>query len=120
MFLDPRALFMLVVLVAVTGYVARGLMVSWYRLNRGEKPAGNSLNEMEERLRKVEAATSSLLVDVSSMREKQRFMARLQAGAGPAAPAARDTPAAVEAGTDGGPSPMVIQSMPAIPRAARH
>ena len=115
--LDPRALFMLVVLVAVTGYVAKGLMVSWYRLNRGEKPAGNSLNEMEERLRKVEAATSSLLVDVSSMREKQRFMARLEAGA---APPPREKPAAVEASQDSGPSPMVIQSMPAIPRATRH
>ncbi|MEO8575449.1 MAG: hypothetical protein ABI556_02055 [Gemmatimonadales bacterium] len=114
---DPRALFMLVVLVAVTGYVAKGLMVAWYKLHRGERPAGNSMNEMEDRLRKVEAATSSLLVDVSSMREKERFMARLQAGAAPAAlaPAASETPREGEA------SPMVIQSMPAIPRAgSRH
>ncbi len=114
---DPRALLMLVVLVAVTGYVVKGLMVSWYKLQRGDKPAGNSLNEMEERLRKVEAATSSLLVDVHSMREKDRFMARLQAGV----PGAGATPPAVEPGTKGEPSPMVIQSMPAIPRAgSRH
>jgi len=111
MFLDPRALFMLVILVAVTGYVARGLMVSWYKLKRGEKPAGNSLNEMEERLRKVETATSSLLVDVSSMREKQRFMARLEAGVAP-----RETPAKAEPRREGELSPMVTQSIPIIPR----
>ena len=119
MFIDPRAVFMLVVLVAVTGFVAKGLMVSWYNLRRGEKSQnGDSLSEMAERLRKVEAATSSLLVDVHSMREKERFMTRLQAGA---APAPREAPAALAEGTrDSGPSPMVIQSMPAIPRATRH
>ncbi len=112
MFLDPRALFMLVVLVAVTGYVARGLMVSWYKLSRGEKPAGKAINEMEERLQKVEAATSSLLVDVHSMREKDRFMARLQAGAAPPQNAARQ-----ETRKEGDMSPMVTQSIPIIPRA---
>lgn len=118
MFLDPRALFMLAVVIAVAGYVAKGLMVSWYKLNRGDKPQGDSLSEMAERLRKVEAATSSLLVDVHSMREKERFMTRLQAGA---APAPREAPAALAEGAkDSGPSPMVIQSMPAIPRATRH
>ena len=116
MFIDPRAVFMLVVLVAVTGYVAKGLMTSWYKLNRGEKSPGSSLNEMEDRLRKVEAATSSLLVDVHSMREKDRFMARLQAGVS----TSREAPVAPEAAKEGGPSPMVIQSMPAIPRAGRH
>ena len=117
--LDPRALFMLAVVIAVSGYVAKGLMVSWYKLHRGEKPAGpgDSLSEMAERLRKVEAATSSLLVDVHSMREKQRFMARLQASATPASVA----PTVIAEGSkDSSPSPMVIQSMPAIPRAGRH
>jgi hypothetical protein len=117
--LDPRALFMLAVVIAVSGYVARGLMASWYKLNRGEKPAapGDSMAEMAERLRKVEAATSSLLVDVHSMREKERFMARLQATAAPAPSA---SPLIAESSKDSSPSPMVIQSMPAIPRAGRH
>ena len=117
--LDPRALFMLAVVIAVTGYVAKGLMVSWYKLHRGEKPAGpgDSLTEMAERLRKVEAATSSLLVDVHSMREKERFMARLQASAAPASVAST---VIAEGSKDSSPSPMVIQSMPAIPRAGRH
>ena len=119
MFLDPGALFMLAVVIAVSGYVARGLMASWYKLHRGDRSAapGDSMAEMAERLRKVEAATSSLLVDVHSMREKERFMARLQASAAPP----REAQAAIaEASKDSGPSPMVIQSMPAIPRVTRH
>ncbi len=110
MFLDPGALLMLTILVAVSGYVAKNLIVSWYKLKRGEKPAADSQN-LEERLRKIEAATSSLLVDVHSMREKQRFMARLEAGAAP-----RENPARAEQRKEGELSPMVTQSIPIIPR----
>ncbi|HEX2724024.1 MAG TPA: hypothetical protein VHM24_13995 [Gemmatimonadaceae bacterium] len=113
MFLDPGALFMLAVLVAVTGYVARGLMASWHKLNRGEKSDSTSVSDMEERMRKVEAATSSLLVDVHSIREKQRFMARLQAGVPPREQAVTHPDARAE----GELSPMHTQSMPVIPRA---
>lgn len=111
MFVDPRALFLLIVLVGVTGYVVKGLLVAWYRLSRGDKATGASLNEMEERLRKVEAATSSLLVDVSGMREKQRFMAKLQAGAVTQEKAPRQ-----EQRVEGDLSPMVTQSTPVILR----
>ena len=78
MFFDPRAIFFLIVLVAVTGWVARGLMASWYKLRREDQPAGNT-PDIEERLRKIEAATSGLIMDVAAIREKERFMARLQA-----------------------------------------
>ena len=110
MFLDPRGLFMLVVLVGVAGYVAKNLMLSYFRLSQGERPKGNQSVEMEERLRKIEAATSSLLVDVSNIKEKQRFMARLQAGAAP-----REAPASGQR-NEGELSPMVTQSIPAVPR----
>ncbi len=112
MYFDPRSLFMLVVLVAVSGLVAKSLMVTWFRLIRGDKPAAAAATETEERLRKLEAATSSLLVDVHGMREKERFMARLQAGAAP-----RETTPNPDTRNEGDLSPMVIQSMPAIPRA---
>lgn len=111
MFFDPRAVFLLIVLVGVTGWVARGLMVTWHRLNKGAE-GGERMSEIEERMRKVEAATSSLLVDVSGMREKQRFMARLQAGVD-----SRDESSRVEQRKEGELSPMVTQSIPAIPRA---
>lgn len=111
MFFDPRAVFLLIVLVGVTGWVARGLMVTWYRLNKGAGEGGDRISDIEERMRKVEAATSSLLVDVSGMREKQRFMARLQAGVDSA-----DSAAKAEQRKEGELSPMVTQSIPAIPR----
>lgn len=111
MFLDPRALFMLVVLVAVTGFVGKNLMMAFYRLNKGEQSTRkDGMAEMEERLRKIEAATSSLLVDMSSMREKQRFMARLQSGSAP-----KEMQAA-ENSAEGSISPMKTQSIPITPR----
>lgn len=107
MFFESRALFMLVVLVAVTGYIAKNLMAAWFRLSKGDEPKGDRVVDLEERLRKIEAATSSLLVDVSSMKEKQRFMTRLQAGA---------APAPAEKRKEGELDPMSTQSVPAIPR----
>lgn len=112
MFFDPRALFMLAVLVAVTGYVVKNVIFAVHRLNHGDQPRGgtNKMAEMEERLRNIEAATSSLLVDISSIKEKQRFMARLQSGAPP------KEAQATEKRAEGDVSPMVTQSIPIIPR----
>jgi hypothetical protein len=111
MFLDPRALFMLVVLVGVTGFVVKNVILSVYRLNSNSQSRGESdrMAEMEERLRKIEAATSSLLVDISSIKEKQRFMAKLQSGSTAKEPPAQTRP-------EGDTSPMVTQSIPIIPR----
>jgi hypothetical protein len=113
MFLDPRALFMLAVLVGVTGFVVKNVILAVYRLNQGAPQRGNDakMAEMEERLRNIESATSSLLVDVSSIKEKQRFMTRLQAGAAP-----KEVPA--EKRPEGDVSPMVTQSIPIIPRVS--
>jgi len=110
MILEPPAVLLLIVLVGVTGWVTKGLMMTWYRLNKGD-PASDRMAEMEERMRKVEAATSSLLVDVSGMREKQRFMARLQAGVD-----SPDRTPKSEQRAEGELSPMVTQSIPIIPR----
>lgn len=111
MFFDPRAIFFLIVLVAVTGWVARGLMASWYKLRREDKPAGTT-PDIEERLRKIEAATSGLIMDVAAMREKERFMARLQASS-----SSREMQA--QQMKEGELSPMVTQNIPVIPRASR-
>jgi hypothetical protein len=112
MFPDPRALFMLAVLVGVTGWVVKGLMMSFFKIRREGQPSTTPV-DLEERLRKIEAATSGLITDVSAMREKERFMARLQA----AAPA-RETQR-TEMSKEGELSPMVTQSIPVIPRASR-
>ncbi|MGE5748452.1 MAG: hypothetical protein ACM31F_00715 [Gemmatimonas sp.] len=111
MYLDPRAVFMLVVLVGVTGWVAKGLMVSFFRLARENKPS-SSFAELDERLKKIEAATSGLIMDVAAIREKERFMARLQASA-----AAKEVQIKADTPKEGELSPLVTQSIPVMPRA---
>lgn len=111
MYFDPRAIFLMIVLVAVTGWVGRGLMVSWYKLRREEKSASN-LGDLDERLRRIEAAVSGVITDVSVMREKERFMARLQAGA-----SSRESQSRQESMKEGDISPLITQNIPVIPRA---
>lgn len=114
MFFEPPTLLMLTVLVAVTGFVARGIITALKGPGRDGKPAADRMSEMEERMRKLEAATSSLLVDVTGMREKQRFMARLgESSASRAAQPAQAAPRESDL------SPMVTQSIPIVPRGGR-
>jgi hypothetical protein len=112
MFPNPPEIIAFALLIMAAGWVARGLLVTWYRLSRGtEKGAGDRLAQLEERVRKIEAATSSLLVDVTSLRDKQRFMSALRESH-PAPPG----PPVAQASANAGPSPMVTQSIPIIPR----
>src|SRR5215216_3648372 len=109
MFFDPRALFVMALLVGVTGWVVRGLMMSFYKLRRDEKaPSGSP--DIEERLRKIEAAMSGVIMDVAAMREKERFMTRLQAS--------RELQAKSDS-TQSELSPLVTQNIPVIPRVGR-
>ena len=109
MFPNPPEIIAFALLVVAVGYVTRGLLVTWYRLSRGsEKGAGDRLAQLEERVRKIEAATSSLLVDVTNIRDKQRFMSALRESH-PVSPAPQTA-------SNAGPSPLVTQSIPIIPR----
>jgi hypothetical protein len=103
------SILMLAVLVGVTGYVVKNVLSSLYRIRNGEGSTGK-VAELEERVRKLETATTSLLVDVTSMREKERFMAKLQAGSAP-----REAPPAPPR-SESDISPMLTQSIPVIPR----
>jgi hypothetical protein len=112
MFPYPAQIIAFAILVIAVGAVAKGLLVTWYRLSRGGselKGAGDRLAQLEERVRNIEAATSSLLVDVTNIRDKQRFMSALKESR-PAAPPPG------HAAANAGPSPMVTQSIPIIPR----
>lgn len=111
---EPQSLFMMTILVAVTGYVTKGVIIAWRRLDRDSKPPADRMGEMEERLRKIEVATSSLLVDMTGMREKQRFMARLGEAPGIRPPPSSET---APAGTEL--SPMMTQNVPVTPRSGR-
>ncbi len=112
MSLDPRALFMLVVLVGVTGWVLKGLMITWHRLRNGVRPAVPQLGDIETRLRNVEEATTGLVMDVTSLREKQRFMTRLQA-----ASASLESTGVPEKAAGSDISPMSTQNIPVMPRS---
>ena len=112
MFLDPPRIFMLILLVAVSGWVARGLMASFFKLRREDGTSANLMN-IEERLKRIEEATSGLITDVTAIREKERFMAKLQASA-----STRDAQSRHET-KDGEPSPFVTQNIPVIPRVSR-
>lgn len=112
MFFDPRAIALLIILVAVSGWVARGLMSSWFKLRR-EDATASSMSSLDERLKRIEEATSGLISDVTAMREKERFMARLQASA-----STRETTSRQES-REGEPSPFVTQNIPVIPRGSR-
>jgi hypothetical protein len=111
MYLDPRGLFMLVVLVGVTGWVIRGLMSSWHRI-QNHSTTGANLEDMEERLRKVESTTTSILLEVQTIREKERFMAKLQASA-----TTREISSKIGSTSESDVSPLVTQNIPVIPRA---
>lgn len=112
MFFDPRAIVLLIILVAVSGWVARGLMSSFFKLRRDDGTS-SSLSSIDERLKRIEEATSGLIMDVTAMREKERFMAKLQASA-----STRESQARHET-KDGEPSPFVTQNIPVIPRVSR-
>jgi hypothetical protein len=112
MFLDPPRIFMLILLVAVSGWVARGLMASFFKLRRDDGTSANLMN-IEERLKRIEEATSGLITDVTAIREKERFMAKLQASA-----STREAQSRHET-KDGEPSPFVTQNIPVIPRVSR-
>lgn len=114
MFFEPASLFMLAVLVAVTGYVTKGIISALKRVDSPPKPSTDQMGDIEERMRKVEAATSSLLVDMTGMREKQRFMSRLNESS-----AARQAQRPQQATDEGDISPMMTQNIPIIPRAGR-
>lgn len=110
MFYDPRALFSLIILVGVAGWVARGLMVSFYKLRKEEKSSA-SVGDIEERLRRLEAAVSGVIADVTTIREKERFMARLQAS--------KELQSKQEMTNTGEISPMMTQNIPVMPRVSR-
>lgn len=114
MFFEPASLFMLTVLVAVSGYVTKGVIAALKRPTSQSKTDKDRMGEMEERMRKIEVATSSLLVDITGMREKQRFMARLGESS-----AARQPQPAPQVSDSAELSPMMTQNIPIIPRAGR-
>ena len=70
-------IFALAILVAVTGHVARTVITSLFHRGEGGSSATSRLARMEERISKMEEATSGLIAEFAAVRERERFMTQL-------------------------------------------
>ncbi len=122
MFFDPGTLFMLTIFVAVAGIVTltvtRVVIGTWYRRGEGGQSATGRLAKMEERILKIEEATSGLVAEFAAVRERERFMTQLvEARARKDATAANDRPSTLPVPASGNePSPFVVQTVSAVRR----
>ena len=118
MFFEPATLFMLSVFVAVTGIVTRVLIGTWFRRGEGGASIAGRLAKMEDRILKIEEATSGLVGEFAAVRERERFMTQLvEARARKDAAAASDHPSILPVPTSGNePSPFVVQTVSAVRR----
>ncbi len=115
MIFDPGSLYALTALVAVTGIVTRVLIGTWHRRGEGGPSAAGRLRTMEDRIARIEEATSSLVAEFAAVRERERFMTQLVETR-----ARKDARAAAEASSHLSPvkesSPFVVQTVSAARR----
>jgi hypothetical protein len=122
MFFDPGTLFMLSVFVAVTGIVTvtvtRVVIGTWFRRGEGGVSATGRLAKMEERILRIEEATSGLVAEFAAVRERERFMTQLvESRARTDAAAANDRPSTSSQPARGHePSPFEVQTVSAVRR----
>jgi len=118
---DPRFILALAILVAVSGMVVRALLGTLLRRGEGGQSATGRLARMEERIARIEEATSGLVAEFVAVRERERFMTQLVESR--ARKDARPVPALPDSShpstTDSseGPSPFVVQTVSAARRA---
>src|SRR5687768_3174780 len=74
---DPRFILALAILVAVSGMVVRGLLNTWLGRREESGSAGGKLARLEERIARIEDATSGLIAEFAAVRERERFMTQL-------------------------------------------
>lgn len=116
---DPRFIIALAILVAVTGIVMRGLLGTWFSRGQGGGSATGRLAKMEERISRIEEATSGLVGEFAAVRERERFMTQLVESRGRKdARAAAETPS-ISLPTASETSPYVVQTVSAARRTAK-
>lgn len=118
-------IFALAILVAVTGHVARSVIASLFHRGEGGPSATSRLAKMEERISKMEEATSGLVAEFAAVRERERFMTQLvesrarKDARNAAENAAAVIPAAVIPPSGEGTSPFVVQTVSAARRVIK-
>jgi hypothetical protein len=122
MLLEPSSVFAVVLLLAAFSVATRVVIGTWARRNERGPSAGSRLAKMEERIQKIEEATSGLVAEFAAVRERERFMTQLvesrarrdARGAIAAPPVA--APAAAPANAEDTTSPFVVQTVSAARR----
>ena len=120
---DPRFILALAILVAVSGMVVRGLLNTWLGRREESGSAGGRLARLEERITRIEDATSGLVAEFAAVRERERFMtqiveSRARKEARALAESVPPAPAVVPV-TGSEPSPFVVQTVSAVRRSAQ-
>lgn len=121
--LNPPLVLALAVLVIATGSVLKALLNTWLGRGEGGRSGGERLAKMEERISRIEDATSGLVAEFAAVRERERFMTQLvESRARKDARAIAETASAavgVPPVTGNEPSPFVVQTVSAVRRTAQ-
>jgi len=122
MLIEPSSVFAVILLVAAFSIASRVVLGSWARRNDGGSSVSTRLAKMEDRLQRMEEATSSLVAEFAAVRERERFMtqlvesrARKDARAALEAPHA-EAPVTGVVAADDTTSPFVVQTVSAARR----
>ena len=114
----------LTILVVVTGYVTKSVLGFWFHRGEGGLSATGRLAKMEERISRMEEATSGLVSEFAAVRERERFMTQLvetraRKDARSSAEGAAILPAAAAPPSAEDTSPFVVQTVSAARRAVK-
>jgi hypothetical protein len=118
--LDPRFILALAILVAVSGLVVRNLLRTLLGRGDDRQSASGRLAKLEERVARIEDATSGIVAEFAAVRERERFMTQLvESRARKEARAIDNAAAAIKPPAPAGaaePSPLVVQTVSAVRR----
>lgn len=116
--------FALTILVVVTGYVTKSVLGFWFHRGEGGLSATGRLAKMEERITRMEEATSGLVSEFAAVRERERFMTQLvetraRKDARNASEGASVVPASLTPASAENTSPFVVQTVSAARRVVK-
>jgi len=118
--LNPPLVLALAVFVIAAGSVLKALLNTWLGRSEGTRSGGDRLTKMEERISRIEDATSTLVAEFAAVRERERFMTQLvesRARKDARAIAEAALPSVVVPPVMGNePSPFVVQTVSAVRR----
>ncbi len=121
--LNPPLVLALAVFVIAMGSVLKALLNAWLSRGEASRSAGERLARMEERITRIEDATSGLVAEFAAVRERERFMTQLvesRARKDARAIAENASVAPVIAPSTGSePSPFVVQTVSAVRRTTQ-